>query len=62
MYVEGLQRKAAAMAGRGVHEGRGDLDLLTTTHTSLTIEAREAIPLLYENPEAVLRCCGAAGL
>jgi cell division protease FtsH len=30
------------------------LDVLTTTHTGLTIEAREAIPLLYENPEAVL--------
>ncbi|MCB9703777.1 MAG: AAA family ATPase [Myxococcales bacterium] len=30
------------------------LDVLTTTHTSLTMEAREAIPLLYENPEAVL--------
>jgi cell division protease FtsH len=30
------------------------LDILTTTHTGLTFEAREAIPLLYENPEAVL--------
>ncbi len=30
------------------------LDVLTTTHTGLTVEAREAIPLLYENPEAVL--------
>ncbi len=30
------------------------LDILTTTHTGLTLEAREAIPLLYENPEAVL--------
>jgi cell division protease FtsH len=30
------------------------LDVLTTTHTSLTMEAREAIPLLYENPEAVI--------
>jgi cell division protease FtsH len=30
------------------------LDVLTTTHTGLTFEAREAIPLLYENPEAVL--------
>jgi cell division protease FtsH len=30
------------------------LDVLTTTHTSLTMEAREAIPLLYENPETVL--------
>jgi cell division protease FtsH len=30
------------------------LDVLTTTHTGLTIEAREAIPLLYENPEAVM--------
>jgi cell division protease FtsH len=30
------------------------LDVLTTTHTGLTLEAREAIPLLYENPEAVL--------
>ena len=30
------------------------LDVLTTTHTGLTMEAREAIPLLYENPEAVL--------
>jgi cell division protease FtsH len=29
------------------------LDILTTTHTGLTIEARESIPLLYENPEAV---------
>lgn len=27
------------------------LDVLTTTHTGLTLEAREAIPLLYENPE-----------
>jgi cell division protease FtsH len=30
------------------------LDVLTTTHTGLTLEAREAIPLLYENPEAVI--------
>lgn len=30
------------------------LDVLTTTHTGLTVEAREAIPLLYENPEALL--------
>jgi cell division protease FtsH len=30
------------------------LDVLTTTHTGLTAEAREAIPLLYENPEVVL--------
>lgn len=30
------------------------LDVLTTTHTGLTLEAREAIPLLYENPEVVL--------
>lgn len=30
------------------------LDVLTTTHTGLTVEAREAIPLLYENPEAVI--------
>lgn len=30
------------------------LDVLATTHTGLTLEAREAIPLLYENPEAVL--------
>jgi cell division protease FtsH len=30
------------------------LDVLTTTHTGLTHEAREAIPLLYENPEVVL--------
>lgn len=30
------------------------LDVLTTTHTGLTVEAREAIPLLYENPEVVL--------
>ena len=29
------------------------LDVLTTTHTGLTLEAREAIPLLYENPRAV---------
>ncbi|MBI5513144.1 MAG: AAA family ATPase [Deltaproteobacteria bacterium] len=29
------------------------LDVLTTTHTGLTLEARESIPLLYENPEAV---------
>jgi cell division protease FtsH len=29
------------------------LDVLTTTHTGLTLEAREAIPLLYENPKAV---------
>lgn len=27
------------------------LDVLTTTHTGLTQQAREAIPLLYENPE-----------
>nr|MBK7067695.1 hypothetical protein [Deltaproteobacteria bacterium] len=32
------------------------LDVLTTTHTGLTLEARESIPLLYENPG------GAAGL
>ena len=30
------------------------LDVLTTTHTGLTLEARESIPLLYENPEAIL--------
>jgi cell division protease FtsH len=30
------------------------LDVLTTTHTGLTLEAREAIPLLYENPDAVI--------
>ncbi len=30
------------------------LDVLTTTHTGLTLEAREAIPLLYENPEVCL--------
>lgn len=30
------------------------LDVLTTTHTGLTLEARECIPLLYENPEAVV--------
>ncbi len=30
------------------------LDVLTTTHTGLTMEAREAIPLLYENPEVCL--------
>ncbi|MEZ4408702.1 MAG: AAA family ATPase [Polyangiales bacterium] len=30
------------------------LDVLTTTHTGLTLEARESIPLLYENPEALL--------
>lgn len=30
------------------------LDVLTTTHTGLTMEARESIPLLYENPEAVV--------
>jgi cell division protease FtsH len=30
------------------------LDVLTTTHSALTMEAREAIPLLYENPEVVL--------
>lgn len=30
------------------------LDVLTTTHTGLTLEAREAIPLLYENPEVVV--------
>ena len=30
------------------------LDVLTTTHTGLTAEAREAIPLLYENPEVLL--------
>jgi cell division protease FtsH len=29
------------------------LDVLTTTHTGLTLEARESIPLLYENPEAL---------
>src|SRR5262249_30341978 len=29
------------------------LDLLTTGHGGLTSEAREAIPLLYENPELV---------
>ncbi|MGB1277683.1 MAG: ATP-binding protein, partial [Nannocystaceae bacterium] len=28
--------------------------VLATTHTGLTLEAREAIPLLYENPEALL--------
>ncbi|HEY1100164.1 MAG TPA: AAA family ATPase [Myxococcota bacterium] len=27
------------------------LDVLTTTNTGLTLEAREAIPLLYENPD-----------
>ncbi len=27
------------------------LDVLVTTHTGLTLEAREAIPLLYENPD-----------
>lgn len=27
------------------------LDVLTTTHSALTLEAREVIPLLYENPE-----------
>lgn len=30
------------------------LDVLTTTHTGLTLEAREVIPLLYENPEVLL--------
>ncbi|MCA9527617.1 MAG: AAA family ATPase [Myxococcales bacterium] len=30
------------------------LDVLATTHTGLTFEAREIIPLLYENPEALL--------
>lgn len=30
------------------------LDVLTTTHTGLTMEARESIPLLYENPEVVI--------
>jgi cell division protease FtsH len=30
------------------------LDVLTTSHSGLTLEARESIPLLYENPEAVL--------
>ncbi len=30
------------------------LDVLTTTHTALTSEAREVIPLLYENPEVLL--------
>lgn len=30
------------------------LDVLVTTHTGLTLEAREAIPLLYENPEVCL--------
>ncbi|MEZ4466646.1 MAG: AAA family ATPase [bacterium] len=30
------------------------LDVLATTHTGLTFEAREVIPLLYENPEALL--------
>lgn len=30
------------------------LDVLTTTQTGLTLEAREAIPLLFENPEVVL--------
>ncbi|MBM4282316.1 MAG: AAA family ATPase [Deltaproteobacteria bacterium] len=30
------------------------LDVLTTTHTGLTMEAREAIPLLYENPDVCL--------
>ena len=30
------------------------LDVLTTTHTGLTLEAREAIPLLYENPDVCL--------
>lgn len=29
------------------------LDLLTTSHGSLTTEAREAVVLLYENPEVV---------
>ncbi len=29
------------------------LDVLTTTHSGLTLEAREAIPLLYENPNCV---------
>jgi cell division protease FtsH len=30
------------------------LDVLTTTNTGLTLEAREAIPLLYENPDVCL--------
>lgn len=30
------------------------LDVLTTTHTGLTLEAREAIPILFENPDVVL--------
>ena len=30
------------------------LDVLTTTHSALTLEAREVIPLLYENPEVLL--------
>jgi len=30
------------------------LDILVTTHTGLTLEAREAIPLLYENPDVCL--------
>ncbi len=30
------------------------LDVLVTTHTGLTLEAREAIPLLYENPDVCL--------
>lgn len=30
------------------------LDVLTTTHSGLNLEAREAIPLLYENPEVLL--------
>jgi cell division protease FtsH len=30
------------------------LDVLTTTHTGLTLEAREAVPLLYENPDVCL--------
>ncbi len=30
------------------------LDVLATTHTALTAEARELIPLLYENPEVLL--------
>src|SRR5947209_18346859 len=29
------------------------LDLLTTSHGALTTEAREAVVLLYENPEVV---------
>ncbi len=44
-------------AVRGAVEGRvvvlPHLDLLTTTAGGLTSEAREAIPLMYENPELV---------